>query len=85
MDCKQTRKWLTAQVDGELGVTEMIAIEHHLAVCAECNRLFAEQVRISSAMKNMPLISLRQLLLRSASRRHYLSRNRQHIPQNAGP
>jgi anti-sigma factor RsiW len=51
MDCKQTRELLTAHADGELGVTETIAIEHHLTFCVECNGLFAEQVRVSRAMK----------------------------------
>lgn len=51
MDHKEIIELLPAYLDQELGISEAIAVEHHLRSCSECQHEYAEQSRVSAQMK----------------------------------
>jgi len=51
IDCKQARELLPPHVDRELGVSESVALAHHLEGCTECRQQLAEQVALAGIVK----------------------------------
>ncbi len=54
MNCEQARANYTAWRDGELSPPERRLLEAHLAVCAECRRVFAELDVLQQVMHSIP-------------------------------
>src|SRR5277367_6603540 len=52
MDCSTyIEKYLSAQVDGELGAAELRDAEEHLAGCVNCRARFAEERAVKALMR----------------------------------
>jgi anti-sigma factor RsiW len=51
MDHKEILELLPAYVDQELGLSDMLAVERHLAGCTDCQREYAEQRSVSVGLK----------------------------------
>lgn len=51
MTCKQARRLIHLQLDGELGEAERRELDDHLAGCAHCARLAAELGRLEGALR----------------------------------
>lgn len=58
MDCDETRRWLTAHLDGELDLAQDVACAAHLKICADC----AAAARSEAALRH----ALREKLSRRA-------------------
>ena len=50
MKCSEVRVQLSAYVDHELSLSESLAVEQHLAGCAECSVVLAEMKSLSGAL-----------------------------------
>ena len=46
MDCTESRSRLHAYLDQELDLPSVVAIDQHLASCAACKALFAQQAAL---------------------------------------
>lgn len=77
MDCKQTRQWLPAHVDRQLGLRESVDIERHLHECQACHSEYDEQAMVSAA--------LRQHATRHELPGHLEQRIRAVLPREATP
>jgi len=55
MEHKVIQERLTAYLDQELGVSESLALERHLDICADCQRKYAEQRAVSERLKEAAL------------------------------
>jgi len=51
MDHKEIIALLPAYLDQELGISEVLAVERHLADCTECQVAYAEQSGVSAGLK----------------------------------
>jgi anti-sigma factor RsiW len=51
MEHKEAFELLPAYLDQELGISDAIAIEHHLSSCSECQREYAEQSGVSAQLR----------------------------------
>jgi hypothetical protein len=51
MNCEQAQEWITALVDNELSAAERRAIEGHLAVCRQCQRVYEQERRIKMQVR----------------------------------
>jgi len=51
MDHKKIIELLPAYLDQELGISDAIAVEHHLSGCPECQHEYAEQSGVSALLK----------------------------------
>lgn len=55
MNCDETQTLLPAQMDGELGLAENLALEQHLQTCASCRaELLGQQALRTAIQKQMP-------------------------------
>ena len=54
MKCDQARERLDALADGELGASERVEVEAHIASCAECAASFQALKTLSSALRATP-------------------------------
>jgi anti-sigma factor RsiW len=55
MSCEQTRLYLHAYLDDELGVADAIRFEEHLADCAECQAARRQSLALRSALRRSDL------------------------------
>src|SRR5947209_8635857 len=55
MNCEEARTYLSAHLDGELGVADSLAMERHLAECAECRRAHEEDVVLRDSIRGANL------------------------------
>ena len=55
MNCEEARTFLTAHLDGELGVGDGLAMERHLAECAACRRVHEEDLVLRTAIRGANL------------------------------
>ena len=51
MDCREVQRWLTAYVDDELDVANVLRLEQHLAGCADCSRAGDAVQQLRGAIK----------------------------------
>ena len=51
MDCTESRSRLHAYLDQELDLPSVVAIDQHLASCAACKMLFAQQSALQSGIR----------------------------------
>ena len=51
MNCSECRAHLHAYLDQELDLPSVVAIDQHLAACAECKALFAGQLALRSGIR----------------------------------
>ena len=51
MNCTESRSHLHAYLDQELDLPSVVAIDQHLAACAECKALFAGQTSLRAAIR----------------------------------
>ena len=52
MDCVQTQTLIQGYIDNELDVLSAATIERHLEGCAACDRVYAEQKAVQSAIRS---------------------------------
>jgi anti-sigma factor RsiW len=74
MECKDARAMLDGYVDGELGLETSVAIQEHLAACADCTTIVNNRKMLQRAMKSDPLyycmpVGLEQKILSSIQSR----------------
>ena len=51
MDCKKALEWLPAHLDQELDLSDAMAMDEHLNVCAACHDEFIAQNALRTALK----------------------------------
>jgi len=55
MNCDDSRIYLPAYLDGELGVGESLRVQGHLADCGDCRQAQDEQLALRSALRDSDL------------------------------
>lgn len=74
MNCRQAERAILAAVEGALPPTELAGLESHLATCAGCRRLLAQQalvgptLRAAAGQVPLPQIETEWLAIRRALR-----------------
>src|SRR5712692_7315447 len=54
MDCREMHPYLEPYADGELGVSELAAVEAHLTACLACRDRVAEHRRFRQLLRRQP-------------------------------
>lgn len=57
MNCQNVRLWLSAHLDGQLSDDLEQRVHEHLAECRECALAFDQTLRISSAVRRLPVLA----------------------------
>ena len=55
MNCDDSRIYLPAYLDEELGVAESLRVQKHLTECGDCRRAQDEQLALRSALRDPDL------------------------------
>ena len=58
MNCDDSRIYLPAYLDEELGVAESLRVQKHLSECGDCRQLQDEQLSLRSALRDPALYAL---------------------------
>src|SRR5579862_4039905 len=57
MNCDDSRTYLDAYLDDELGVAESLGVQKHLILCADCRQSQQEQLALRSALRDPEMYS----------------------------
>lgn len=81
MNCAQARRWLDPYMDGELDLEQALALEQHLASCAECSAALASRRALGTALREKLDYHRAPLALQRAVRRTQQPRGLGTAPQ----
>ncbi len=68
MDCEVCREALSARLDGEAEPASPAAVDEHLSRCPACQRLEAEAMTLTRALRVRPVVDMRDLVAALRSR-----------------